>query len=66
MATKNMLVTQQGIYVELNRKEQHIQVGNSASDAHRFTIEIHWHHCQWLSYVSKPTRDVGQGFYLVV
>lgn len=48
-----MLIPQQGIHIELNRKEQNIQIGNSALDCHRFTIEIHWHHCEWLSYVSS-------------
>lgn len=47
-----MLISQQGIHIELNRKRQYIQIGNSPLDCHRFTIEIHWHHCEWLTYVS--------------
>lgn len=47
-----MLIPQQGIHVQLNRNGQHIQIGDSLSDCHRFTIEIHWQHCEWLSYVS--------------
>ncbi|KAJ6621434.1 Centrosomal protein of 120 kDa [Pseudolycoriella hygida] len=60
-ATKNMLIPQQDIHVELNRKEQHIQIGDSALDCHRFTIEIYWHHCEWLSYLTEnaATTDVS-------
>lgn len=51
-ATRNMLIPQQGIHIELNRNEQHIQIGDAASDSDRFTVEIYWQQCRWLSYVS--------------
>lgn len=44
-----MLISQQGIHIELNKDEQHIQIGNSDLDCHRFTIEILWLHCEWLT-----------------
>ncbi|KAG4079692.1 hypothetical protein HA402_009078 [Bradysia odoriphaga] len=52
-ATRNMLIPQQGIHIELNRSEQHIQIGDAAADSDRFTVEIYWQQCRWLSYLAE-------------
>lgn len=53
-----MLTPQQGIHIELNRSDQHIQIGDAAVDNDRFTVEIYWQQCRWLSYVSVQVNEI--------